>query len=813
MELKYLKYFSQHYNITLTSDDDWFDPRMSLDTPLYIDPFMVFKSKNPLFVNTKNKFFVFFKAAFELAHEAVFSELAYQKLEIFFKFPEVKEVCLGVSKKGTCGSGSGGGGSKNFAEAFVKLAKAGYKDIKHFEEIEIFTDGIGADKISDATANIIKLELIEYTQSVCKRLNIPTLHCAINNASFDLEDKTWDGCIFSLPKNPFFEKGQRGVILVPKEFLRAFHAIGSDGFAGYICGKTNEELRIYLNYDLNKELKKGDLNKKMIVDLAQRRPELIREYVNYIENNEAEIKPYNLEIDKKNVYRNEKKASEFILANPLHLAASNQQEFIDFLERIVQQCKLLIEEREGYKLLWDALNLQPDAPAQYQPRTESEAQSLLAEIILAYCQASSINISKEPDVCKRGINFKFTSGYKDKALIKLQLAKNIPVKDSLKNLLADVRVSETSHNYYLVIAYTEQEVKRVENILGQIALMDVNDTGFKLLLVNAILDKSIEEGSVISSSTSISQSMTITTQSISSNMNLSGQQRKRLQEALINAFPTMASLEQMLSFALDKNLRAIVGEGSLQDVVFRLIQTANAQGWLEQLIRAACKENPENQQLKGIAQELLSNSELEAPPVSLASNPPKKTNQLQRILVLAAIPYGLRLDREIREIEEAIRRAANRDLFEIRIRTAVHPQDIRRAIAEEQPQIVHFCGHGLEDGSIFLEDDGGNNKPIVPEGLASLFELHTDYVECVVLNACYSEKSAVAISQYINYAVGMNQSIEDKAAIAFAQGFYDGLSYKKSTNKDVFQRAFDEGKVAIKLEHISQGQIPVLYKK
>ncbi|MEH2243296.1 CHAT domain-containing protein [Nostoc sp.] len=186
--------------------------------------------------------------------------------------------------------------------------------------------------------------------------------------------------------------------------------------------------------------------------------------------------------------------------------------------------------------------------------------------------------------------------------------------------------------------------------------------------------------------------------------------------------------------------------------------------------------------------------------------------QQQKILILTAIPHGLRLDREIREIEEAIRRATNRNLFEIRIRTAVRPQDIRRAIAEEQPQIVHFCGHGLEDGSLLLEDDGGNNKPVTPEGLASLFKLHANYVDCVLLNACHSEKTAIAISQYINYAIGMNQPIEDKAAITFAQGFYDGLGFQNSGNKDLFQRAFDEGIVAIQMENLSQGLIPVLKK-
>jgi hypothetical protein len=184
----------------------------------------------------------------------------------------------------------------------------------------------------------------------------------------------------------------------------------------------------------------------------------------------------------------------------------------------------------------------------------------------------------------------------------------------------------------------------------------------------------------------------------------------------------------------------------------------------------------------------------------------------QKILILTAIPHGLRLDKEIRKIEEAIRRALRRDLFEIRIRTAVRPEDIRRAIAEERPQIVHFCGHGLEDGSLVLEDDGGNNKPVSPQGLASLFELHTDYVNCVLLNACYSEQPAKAISQYINYVLGMNQPITDKAAIAFAQGFYDGLGYENSNNQDVIERAFKEGMVAIKLENLSEASIPVLKK-
>jgi hypothetical protein len=186
---------------------------------------------------------------------------------------------------------------------------------------------------------------------------------------------------------------------------------------------------------------------------------------------------------------------------------------------------------------------------------------------------------------------------------------------------------------------------------------------------------------------------------------------------------------------------------------------------------------------------------------------------MEKILILAAIPQGLRLHEEIREIQECIRGAVRRDMFDVDIRTAVRTQDIRRAIALYKPTIVHFCGHGLEDGSLLLEDDGGNNKSVSPEGLASLFELHKDYVDCVLLNACHSVKSAEMISEYINYAIGMNQKIQDKSAIRFAQGFYDGLGYENSENQDVFQRAFKEGLVAIKLESLSQAEIPAIKTK
>ena len=89
------------------------------------------------------------------------------------------------------------------------------------------------------------------------------------------------------------------------------------------------------------------------------------------------------------------------------------------------------------------------------------------------------------------------------------------------------------------------------------------------------------------------------------NMSLSGEQRQQLQDALIDAFPKKSSLEQMLSFQLNKSLDVVAPvEGNLRDIVFELIKKAEAENWVGDLVGAARQENPGNQRLRTSAESL-----------------------------------------------------------------------------------------------------------------------------------------------------------------------------------------------------------------
>jgi len=193
------------------------------------------------------------------------------------------------------------------------------------------------------------------------------------------------------------------------------------------------------------------------------------------------------------------------------------------------------------------------------------------------------------------------------------------------------------------------------------------------------------------------------------------------------------------------------------------------------------------------------------------------------ILLMAANPKStqkLRLDEEVREIEAGLQRAKQRDRFILETRWAVRSRDMQRALLDLKPQIIHFSGHGegkaetqqqssfdWEEG-LYLEDETGRAKLINTEALAALFSLFADRVECVILNACYSEAQAKAITQYIPYAIGMKKAIGDKAAIEFAIAFYDALGAGES-----IEFAYKLGCIAIQMEGIPEHLTPILKSK
>jgi hypothetical protein len=181
------------------------------------------------------------------------------------------------------------------------------------------------------------------------------------------------------------------------------------------------------------------------------------------------------------------------------------------------------------------------------------------------------------------------------------------------------------------------------------------------------------------------------------------------------------------------------------------------------------------------------------------------------VLYLSANPLEtdrLRVEADLREIREELRRGLVSHL-RIEGRGAVRTRDITDALLNIRPRIVHFSGHGAEDGRLYLERDGGHSILVTPRALAALFRQVANDVTCVIVSACSTAALAEAIVEHIDYVIAMRDVLPDRAAIAFSIGFYQALAAGKPV-----EEAFDFGRTQIHLQ-LGDGfeDLPVLFRR
>ena len=81
----------------------------------------------------------------------------------------------------------------------------------------------------------------------------------------------------------------------------------------------------------------------------------------------------------------------------------------------------------------------------------------------------------------------------------------------------------------------------------------------------------------------------------------------------------------------------------------------------------------------------------------------------------------LRLGTEVRGIRQALQLSRNREHWNIESNEAARVDDLRRALLDLRPTIVHFSGHGGGTTGLCFEDENGKSTSVEAEPLAQLF--------------------------------------------------------------------------------------------
>lgn len=138
----------------------------------------------------------------------------------------------------------------------------------------------------------------------------------------------------------------------------------------------------------------------------------------------------------------------------------------------------------------------------------------------------------------------------------------------------------------------------------------------------------------------------------------------------------------------------------------------------------------------------------------------------------------LRLDREVREVQQTLRGAMYRDLVAVEHRPAATAEDLIDALNDVRPHLVHFSGHGWTGGIVFDNGDLDDPRehPVQFDLLAEVLAATSTPPQVLVLNACETLDGADLLLPAVPVVIAMADTIDDTAAIVFARRFYAAIA-------------------------------------
>lgn len=201
---------SRHFKLHADQAElDFVDIDTARDTRLFLDPYLLATSQDPWSVDasgTIRSFFHFFL-------EMLYGGQADQARALFDHLHEPNETCLGLSSKRPQGRGVGEDDAERIFESLAESHAARTGLLQDLEDCRVFVRGIGKDKASDMTTNIIRRHLIEYTIQQCGLWDIP-LREGPSGFCWNGDNRTWEAGFTS---NLYI--GNRRILLVPKSVV------------------------------------------------------------------------------------------------------------------------------------------------------------------------------------------------------------------------------------------------------------------------------------------------------------------------------------------------------------------------------------------------------------------------------------------------------------------------------------------------------------------------------------------------------------------------------------------------------------------
>lgn len=431
--------FSEHYSIDSKELDDrgLLDPTLNADTKLFIDPLLLEDSSHvEISKNARLTYENHFGTIIKFLGKAKSpSDVAWRSAARLLTFPEIKWTCLGYGAQSVSGSGSGSGMTTQYIETARQIVELGIEDPDLFVAMALFENGVGPDRISDMTSNVIVGDLITLNERILAELGVPTQSTTISLQN----GKTYTG---KLAINPYIGS-EDPVILVPSDILRAL-PIATDWSGVAEAASKNAQLRSRVNdqiahmWRVKSKKDKDEIRRWALSDKAS-----FETFMEMLHG--ASPTAYDMHGDPLGEVFWRKIAAALIEVEPFSIAAPAKMDLAgveSVVATIIEQFRFLIEDRRFSEELY----------YQGKPRPEIAAQRLFFAVAHAYCKANDLDLTPEAETGNGPVDFKLSSGFSGRVVVEIKLSRNPKLVDGYTKQLETYKAAEeTVSGFYVVV--------------------------------------------------------------------------------------------------------------------------------------------------------------------------------------------------------------------------------------------------------------------------------------------------------------------------------------------------------------------------
>lgn len=285
--------FSDHFKLNKEQPQlDFVDIPLNTDVSLYVDPYALSVSGSDWLRGCGNIMVSFFDHFLSVIRNG--NEVA--AMQVIANLHEPNDAHLGLSRGKPSGRGWGGKQGRQLYDRLRTSEAVRSGKLSDLSDVELLIPGIGSDKISDLTINVLRGEFAAYTEEQCKLLGVPTER--VNSGLYwNHDSKSWESRYADLP----IYKSNR-ILLVPKVAVRVrlipdyeeFYSKFVLNFLGAELIRANDSLVKLLKNGNPKVLKKDlknryKISKEFLYEFTIQHPEVLTEYKTSLRDKGAPI--------------------------------------------------------------------------------------------------------------------------------------------------------------------------------------------------------------------------------------------------------------------------------------------------------------------------------------------------------------------------------------------------------------------------------------------------------------------------------------------------------------------------------------------